>query len=266
MKLHVITGLPRAGSTLMQNVLAQNPKFKVTSTSELPSIISEISKVWSNSLEIKNYLNKDRVGTEQRLSNTMKAFIETWHGTDKVVFDKSRGWTNTHLLLNDLYPDAVLIVMVRDLRNVFASVEKQHQKNPILDTASNFEEKTVYNRADQMFSPQGLIGGPLAGITDVIQRKNRQAIFIKYEDFADDPEKTMKTIYEKIDERYYLHNFENIQNTADDPDGFYLWKYPHQGCGKISELQKDEWKQLYTEDLANIIMEKFKDFNEHFNY
>ena len=58
MKLHVITGLPRAGSTLMQNVLAQNPKFKVTSTSELPSIISEISKIWSNSLEIKNYLNE----------------------------------------------------------------------------------------------------------------------------------------------------------------------------------------------------------------
>ncbi len=41
MKVHFLGGLPRAGSTLLMNLLGQNPKFTVTPTSGLLELIIE---------------------------------------------------------------------------------------------------------------------------------------------------------------------------------------------------------------------------------
>jgi len=122
--INVITGLPRAGSTLLCNILNQNPKLYATSTSELPLFLSQITKAWTNSVDVKNELNIDRKKTEDKMERTMRAYIEAWHKSDKLVFDKSRGWSNNILMLHKLYPKAKVIVMIRDLRDVFASVEK----------------------------------------------------------------------------------------------------------------------------------------------
>jgi sulfotransferase len=43
---HFISGLPRSGSTLLANVLAQNPRFETTATSSILGIISNIREQW----------------------------------------------------------------------------------------------------------------------------------------------------------------------------------------------------------------------------
>jgi sulfotransferase len=37
-KIHFINGMPRSGSTLLCNILAQNPKFHVTPTSYVAEV------------------------------------------------------------------------------------------------------------------------------------------------------------------------------------------------------------------------------------
>ena len=264
--LHVLTGLPRSGSTLLQNILNQNPDFMATSTSPLVYMVNCITNTASNAIEFKAALQADREAAESRLVNSTKAFIEAWCNTDKVVIDKSRVWASSALSLNQLYPNAKLIIMVRDLRAVFASIEKQHRKSPILDDSTSVQARAIYDRADKMFSPEGLIGMPIIGIEDLIRRNIKNVIWVQYKYFVRNPKMVMAGIYAELGETLYTHDFDNVVNTADDPDGFYLWKFPHTGSGQVREDLTDEWKQYISDDLAITIMQRFGFFNNHFGY
>lgn len=266
--MHVITGLPRSGSTLLANVLNQNPLFWATSTSPLPYMINGVANIASNAIEYKSMLDDNREEAEARLVDSVRAFVATWHNKPgkEVVFDKSRTWASNALVLNQLYPDAKLIVMVRDLRAVFASVEKQHRRSPILDDSGSIQAKAIFDRADKMFSPEGLIGMPIIGVEDLIRRNPKSVIWVQYESFARNPKMVMERIYAELGEEGFIHDFENVQNTAEDPDGFYLWKYPHTGSGKVSNDLIDEWKQFVSEDLAATIMQRFAFYNNSFGY
>ena len=199
MKLNVITGLPRSGSTLLCNILNQNPAFHATSTSTLPQYVGTCINIWSSSFEIKGDLAQDRAATEKRLENSLRGFCLSWHADHQgqTVFDKSRGWAHNLLALRQVFPESKVLVTIRDLRNIFASVEKQHRKYPLFDSANGSIEKTIYSRADNMFAPKGLIGGPLEGVQDIMRRK-LDALFIKFEQLAKFPEQVMREVYQYL--------------------------------------------------------------------
>lgn len=268
MKFHVVTGLPRSGTTLLCNILNQNPKFYASSTSPIPQMLNSLVYNWSTTAEVKGMLEKQKDETELRMENCAKRVITGWyeHKNVDTVFDKSRGWSASNLMLNKIFPDAKMIVCVRNLLNVFASVEKQHSKNPLLDEAENLNDRTVYSRADKMFSPDGLIGQPIVGIEDLIRRNISSVIFVQYEAFTRQPQMVMDRIYTHIGEEYYNHDFDNVKNTAEDADGFYLHKYPHKGCGKVEPPTEDEWPKYISADLAQTIKGRFQDYCQFFGY
>jgi len=265
---HVVTGLPRSGSTLLCNILNQNERFWATTTSVLPGLCSTLVHFWSTSPEVKGALDHNRERTEGRVHRALKAFCDAWYAdVDRpVVFDKSRGWATNALLLKKVYLDSKMIVMVRDLRNIFASVEKRHAQTAMFDEASNPEEKTMFSRADKMFGPQGLIGGAIIGVEDLARRKPDGVLYVQYESLASAPGKTMAAIYDFLGEEPFEHDFENVVNTAQDPDGLYLHKYPHKGEGKVVPCNPLEWKTHVSPDIAKLIMERWPFYNDFFGY
>ena len=267
-QFHTISGLPRSGSTLLCNILNQNPLFYASSTSPLCGFVSQLSSAISHSIEFKAELNDNSDKANLRAECAVRSIVDSWYSdfNDKVVFDKGRAWCSSSLVLRQLFPDAKIIVMVRDLRNIFASIEKQHKKNPVLDEANDFSGKQIFNRADAMFSPSGLIGGPIAGIEDIINRKNNSIIFVQYETLASNPQAALDKIYRELGLDIFQHNFDDIKNTATDPDGFYLDKYPHEGSGKVVPSNPSEWKEHFSDDIANLIMGRFQFFNKYFGY
>jgi sulfotransferase len=91
---HAIAGLPRSGSTLLCNLLSQNPAFYAArSTSPLPVLTATISEWFSASIEFKSDLHADPVEAQQRQRLVMQSVLTSWYirrGAE-VVFDKSRG-------------------------------------------------------------------------------------------------------------------------------------------------------------------------------
>jgi sulfotransferase len=248
--------------------LNQNPRFYASSTSIVPAIIEGFSNTVSNIPEYKSELKAHKEETLDKTRNAMRAVITEWYKPkDKeVIFDKSRGWGHKSLILNDLFPDAKLIICVRDLRNVFSSIEKQHRKNPLLEPAADLASKTIYARADQMFSPQGMVGFPLDGLQDAMRRDGSKVIIVRYEQFVQDPSMIFYNIYSNIGEELFKHDFENIENVSEDLDELYLDKFPHNGDGKVKGTDENEWKEYVPEDIANLIMGKFQWFNQMFGY
>lgn len=267
MKFHAIAGLPRSGSTLFCDTLNQNPAFHASSTSFLPSIISSALNVISTTEEFKTYEINDREESERKITDALKGIVEGWYGNvrSKVVFDKARGWGHNVLTLNKLYPDAKMLVLVRDLRGVLASIEKAHQAFPMLDMATDHVSKTLFQRASNVFSTDGVVGLPLNGIEDLIRRSNSSVLFVRFEDFIHNPKLTIDTVYDFIGEEKFEHNFDDVPGTAIDVDGLYHNKFPHKRSGGVDPVI-DDWKQYVPKDVAKEIMNRFPLYNDTFEY
>ena len=267
MKFNAICGIPRSGSTLLCNILNQNPKFRASSTSCIPQSVRALSSLWSNSPEVKSDLLHDKDAAEARMLAASRAMVAAWYqDTDaEVIFDKGRLWNSQSLVLRHLFPEAHMFVCVRDLRDVFASIQKQHSKNPLLDTAENPHQLTAYNRADRMFSPEGMIGSQISGVEDLARRQKPYIHLILFETLVKSPKMVLQNIYSVLNEEYFEHDFENVENTATDADSLYLNKFPHDGSGKV-EPPKGSWRDHLSEDIADEIMKKFPNYNRAFNY
>ena len=128
-QIYFQSSLPRAGSTLLQNIIGQNPDFYVTPTSGVLELLYAARSNYSNSPEFK-------AQDGQLMQNGFKQFClygmsGFFNGiTNKpYVLDKSRGWGIHYGFLNSFYPNPKIICMVRDPRAIFASMEKNYRKN-----------------------------------------------------------------------------------------------------------------------------------------
>lgn len=273
MKFNVIAGMPRAGSTLLCNLLNQNPRFHASSTSCMAQTVRSLSGQWSRAPEIKSDLIVDKEGTEARMTRSVRALLEAWYEGKEVVFDKGRFWNLGANLLHQLFPDAHMFVCVRDLRAIFASVEKQHEKYPMLDEAGNAVELTKYNRADRMFGPNGMLGQQIMGIEDLMRRNLKNADgkpyvhTVQYETFVQNPQLILDRLYTAIGEKPFEHDFENVEPSvgSTDVDALYNNKFPHEGTGKV-EARDEDWRQHVPGDIAQLIMQKFVGYNRAFGY
>lgn len=264
---NVISGLPRSGSTLLCNILNQNPDFYAGSTSPLPELIGSFTKTASTCSEIVSALTNDTEQTTKKLQKMISSMIFEWYSDkDKIVFDKSRGWSFNSLLLQNMFQNIKIIVTVRDLRSIFGSIEKQHRKNPIFDLAQNPNQKTIHNRADAMLSPEGVIGQCVIGIEDVLARTPQNVFIMQYEAFTLDPSTKMRELYQFLEIEYYDHTFEDIKGTAEDVDALYLNKFPHEGIGTIKPTNRNEWQQYVPNDLAQLIGQRYPSYNQRFGY
>jgi len=87
------SGLPRSGSTLLCNLLAQHPDISSTPSSPLCSIIKNMKRTWSDDTFLLAQLDHDFDFVYEKLKKSIKSFMETWsdNGT-KITIDKNRGW------------------------------------------------------------------------------------------------------------------------------------------------------------------------------
>ncbi len=266
-KFNVITGIPRSGSTLLCNILNQNPEFYAGSTSPLPQLVSTLVNSMSNSDEVKAALSREPEFTPKRLDDMTRSMVECWYqDKDGVVFDKSRGWSFNALLLEKLFPEVKIITCVRDLRSVFGSVEKQHRKNPVLDPAASPNAKTLLSRADTMMAPEGIIGQCVLGTNDLMARMSARTFVVHYEAFTMDPRTKMQELYTFLGEPYFDHDFDNVQNTSEDMDALYLDKFPHEGHGKVTPTNRHEWTDYVNPELGQMIYQRYPNYNSSFGY
>ena len=267
MKFNIISGTPRSGSTLLCNILNQNSRFHASSTSCIAQSVRALSNLWSGSPEIKSDMIHDKTAAEERMLSASSGMVKAWYQDREadVIFDKGRLWNSQPLILRHLFPDAHMFVCVRDLRDIFASIEKQHSRNPLLDDAQSPNELTVYNRADRMFSPEGLIGQQIIGVEDLLRRQQPYIHFIQFEALASNPGMVLDAIYAALNEEPFSHDYKNVESSATDADALYLHKFPHEGSGEVKPPE-GSWRDHLPMDIADTIMERFPSYNRALNY
>lgn len=239
---YFISGMPRAGSTLLANILAQNPRFHATATSGIMDIMYNVRNVWNELIEFK--ANPDSVAELRVLRGILDSFFS--NVSKPVIFDKSRGWLSEIEMAEAVLGHKVkILVPVRDIRDVLASFEKLHRKNaPYVkhpNAAVNyFKFQTVEGRTQMNMDSSQPTGLAYNRIIDALNRGFAdRLLFVDFDDLTHNPEQTFKQIYTFLGEEYFEHNFENVEQVTFENDAIHGIKDLHKIRTKVAPVASD---------------------------
>jgi len=243
-KLVCVTGLPRAGSTLTCQLLAEHPEIYCNGmSSPLFGALQALRAHLSDSEFMLAQLEGEFDTTYQRLQRACRAFATAWwEETDcPVVVDKHRGWLNQIELALELDPEARMLVCVRELGQIFGSIEAQHRQTLWLDFPDDLANLSPYARAEALFAPKGVVGGPLRSVQAVQDRppeEQQRLFFVVFEHLTSEPEAVMADLFAWLGLKPHDIDPQNLTARRQEADSYYRFKYPHSTHPKIQPPQR----------------------------
>jgi len=232
-RLLCVSGLPRAGSTLLCQLLAHHADlYCIGHSSPLCHSLVGLRRSLSDNDFFRSQLDVDFDLAYQRLGNSFRGFLQGWFSESEQdwVVDKNRGWLHHIELLHTLVPDFRMLVCVRELGQVYGSIESQHQKTVLLDFPDHIANLSRYGRADKLFGAQGVVGGPLqslAALQDVDTSLQKQLYYVVFEQLMQEPEAVMQGVFKWLSLPPTKIDFQALQTPPHESDSYYRFKYLH---------------------------------------
>lgn len=264
------SSLPRAGSTLLQNILAQNPAFYVTPTSGLLELVFGARSNYTNLAEFKA---QDAAAMKKAFLAFCRAGMEGYFQalTDKpYVMDKSRGWGIHFDLLQMIFDqDPKIICMVRDLRQILSSLEKKFRQNPdkhrpIENHATLSGTNTLKRAILNLQSPP--VGLALDRLIEVHHRGwAKKMLFLRFEDLTTQPKATMQKIYRYLEIPEFQHNFESVSQVTQEDDSVFGIPGLHEIRPKVEPLPADHL-QILGPDAVRHLQQQYAWYFKLFGY
>ena len=214
-KYHFITGLPRAGSTLLSALLLQNPRFHAGMTSPVGGLVSANLRLMSAGGELSLLIDP------ALRKKILQGLFDAFYGDvgKEVVFDTNRMWCAKMPLVADMFPQAKMIACVRDIPWIMDSIENQLHKNPFENTklfSSENERLTIYSRMAALARHDRLIGFPWAALKEAYYGPHAgNLLLVDYDLMVRAPQKVLELVYRFIGEPWYNgHDFDNVEYDA----------------------------------------------------
>ena len=262
-KLHFVSGLPRACSTLLCNLLAQNSRVHATPTSALHEIGYIARQVFQT--EEAKAVDMEKV-LEPMYLDYVKAGCENAFNsiTDRpVVVDKCRSWIGHLDQLFKVWPDAKVLVPVRDIRGILSSMEKKRQQHPEVFNGVEQQNPQSWTTIDKR--AQGWLQSPPIGIAierlhEASQRFGDKLMFIHAEELTEDPQSVMNSVWEFLGEEPFIHNTSNVEQYTKEHDVGFPYG-DHVIRQEVKPLKKD-WHEILGRQLSEQLNQKFNWINE----
>ncbi len=239
-KVIYIAGLPRAGSTLMCQLFAHHPQvYSPGHSSPLAHTVDQIRRGLSSDSFLLSQLDNEFELVYGRIRNGLVGFINGWFAeTDQAfVVDKNRSWLNLIETLKALDDDFRMVVCIRELAQLYGSLEAQHQKTILLDTEDGVAGYSRYGRACQYFNGSGLVARCLTGVRAALEEipepLRAQILFVKYERLVGHPVDVMLEICEWLGLPAFAFNPQKLKVITPESDSHYRFKYPHRTDSRI---------------------------------
>ena len=247
-KLHLISGLPRSGSTLLSAILNQNPRFRASISDPLLGTMKTVIEASTGAAGFKREVSSEQV--KKMLGGLIEGYYSDYE--DKVVFNTNRGWTANLHLIKDLYPDAKCIVCVREIGWIVDSFEQLYRRDPYKATNMfSRDESTVYARATGLLKADRVIGSAYNSIKQGLSSEHKKSLcLVDYDLFIAAPEAHMKAIYEFLEEPYFAHDFNNVESSYDEYDadfgmaGLHTTRKEVKAVPRETILPNDIWSNV----------------------
>lgn len=252
-----VTGLPRSGSTLLCQMLAQHPEIACEGhSSPLCNMLLGIRRMVSDDQFFLAQLDQQFDQSYANLAGAMRGFLEGWHGGTgkKVVVDKNRAWLHMIEMLLQISPEAKLIVCLRELGQIYGSIEARHQKTILIDFIDHLADYDRFGRADMLFAKDKIIGAPLVSIhavEDLPVHVRERLYFLRFEDLIERPVQCMSHIYYWLGLSPYQIDPGNLAVAAHESDSHYRMKYLHKQSSSVGKPQRHDISPRIQAQIQN---------------
>jgi sulfotransferase len=226
-KFYFMAGLPRSGSSALSSILNQNPKVYSGPSSPVLSIMNLIEQ---NFMTDELYFSFPKPAqAHQIISSIIPQFYSDIY--KPFVIDKNRAWTsNIPKVENFITPDVKIIVPVRSIDQILASMIMMIRRNPYKEGTPkiNFIDEQLVknnipisdmNRCSYISSPSGILGQSMSSIQEAFRENKQHCLhFVEYEDLVNQPDETMKKIYNFLEMDYFQHDYTSLSNQNREKD------------------------------------------------
>ncbi len=263
------SSLPRSGSTLIQNILGQNPDLYASPSSGMFDLFMQSRESFTYG---ENFQAQNREETLLGYKSFLKSGINGYYEgiTNKpYAIDKCRGWLAEYKFVNEYDPNPKIICVIRDLRSIFSSLEKRYRNNPLLhfsvtDWSDHRGINTMQRIHNLAIAP--IMQGQMSGINQMIlERYGDKIHFVKFEELCKFPNETMEELYNYLELPYYQHDFDNIEQITFEHDAFRNPYAHHIIQNKLTTI-KEDYIEILGEEASNYIVNNYKWFYKYFNY
>ncbi|HYB50498.1 MAG TPA: sulfotransferase [Burkholderiaceae bacterium] len=253
-RIYFLAGLPRSGSTLLANILAQNPQIYVTPTSGIVDMLVQVRNSWDRN---DAFQAADRKLSEQIKERVLRAMLQAYfaHVKQPICIDKNRYWAEFLEMGATLVggrEKVKVIVTVRDLRDVLASFERLYRKTSALGQIHQeanlaLKFKTALGRVETFIDDGQPVGRAYNAIRDAVTRgwKDRMH-FVDYDDLTRHPKETLAGVYRFLGEEPCEHDFDRVEQVTFEDDFVYGFKDLHQIRMQVKP-QEPQWSQVFDD-------------------
>jgi sulfotransferase len=213
-RFHFISGLPRAGSTLLSALLRQNKRIAAGMTSPVGAIFNAMLSATSARTEGAVFID------DTQRKRLLRACFDAYYADTEaeVVFDTNRQWTTKLPALTALFPDCRIICCVRNPAWIVDSIEQLVKRNAFeLSGVFGFEPGgTVYSRADGLSKSEGMLGFAYAALREAVYGPHAERLLlVRYETLTTNPLAVLAAIYAFIGEELFSHDPWHIEPCYD---------------------------------------------------
>lgn len=263
------SSMPRSGSELLQVILHQNPEIYASPTSPLLEYQFG-ARVNYNLPEVKS---QDPRLMQSAFVSMCRGMAKSYYSaiTDRsCICDKNRGWLHFYEWVAQWADRPKMICMVRDLRDVFASMEKIYRQSRHRpdgpDNPHAIEGITVFDRIDHWSRSQP-IGLAIARLADCFQRSiDSQILFVKYENICSEPENTMQAIYDYLELPMFSHDFKCMKKRVAEDDSYFGTYGNHTVLPVLTAEKCGQWKSILGDLAGQQVFDRYAWFFTTFDY
>lgn len=216
-KVHLISGLPRSGSTLLAALLRQNPRFHAAMSSPVANLLNGALEQMGANSESYHFFD------EQKRKRICKAIFDAYYADNPqpVIFDTNRHWTARLHQMVELFDDFKVICCVRNPAWIMDSFEVIYRKNPF-DYSRMFNagsRQTVYTRCESLINAGGTVGAAWTALKEAYYGEfSDRLLLVDYDLLTQHPARTMELIYKFIGEPVFEHDFNQVDYEENEFD------------------------------------------------
>lgn len=227
-QLVFLSGVPRSGSTLLCNLLAQNPAVAVTPTSGLIDVVKSVRNVCDQSSVWRSMPEDER--NRHKVAMVRGVLGGRFNGHTGLCVDKNRGWPGMFEFMATVLggrEHVFAIICVRDLRDVLASFEKLFRRTAALSETPQQRSapvacQTARGRAEYLMRDTEPVGFGLASLADAVSRGWRDRMhFVEYDSLCRAPRAVLAGLYRFLGAPFWDHDFDNVSQVTREDDSVH---------------------------------------------
>ena len=208
---HFISGLPRAGSTLLAALLRQNPAVAAGISSPLGPLFHATRNAmgaWTETSVLLQDAQRERI---------LRGLFDSYYADQqdrRLILDTNRAWCARLPALKRLFPDAKVVCCVRSVAWIMDSIERLTREHAFHESRlwnNDSERSTVFTRVDALAQNDRFVGFAWSALKEAVYGEHADSLLlVDFDLLTAAPGQVLDLVYDFLGEPRFSHDFENV--------------------------------------------------------